>query len=811
MRLAGAILALLIAIAAGVPAAGDCSCVSYLCYEDVTVTGLEGLASHGNGVYTLTDILSGRPVYTGPNGSDIDWWEFASCWTLNVRETEGSSQLVACYINMADTPTPPETGWQIYEGTEPPVPILSGGQDCRASTTTTITVAPISGDTGEDGTTATFQLLPYPAPEYAVTVPLSLSDPSEATVPDSVVLRPGRGVWVPVTVTGVNDDIDDGDVAYTIITGDPASADSYYDALGAGDIDDVAATNTDDDTRGITVGPTAGLTTTEAGGTAAFTVVLNSEPTDTVTIAMASSAPSEGTVSPATLTFTASTWDEPQTVTVTGVDDDVDDGDHAYTLVTAPASGGDYAGIDASDVSATNADNDTRGITVVPTSGLMTTEGGGTATFTVVLDSEPTDTVTIAISTSDPSEGTASPSSLEFTPGDWDTPLIVTVTGIDDTVVDGDAIYFIATAPVAGGGDYTGMDASDVSVTNADDDTVPIPHDDPRQDVVMDQSAIVDSLTEVRRDECGVYRLMLRESTPVWLNVLANDDENGSCGEVVIHEIATAPAYGTATIDDPSGGALIRYAPAQGYVGPDEFTYRTRDACGNVSDEIATVYLQMIPNVAIEDVYLPTCSGRSIEFAVVAADLWIDEENPDEIPFTFEIIDGPANGVLIGDPTDVTWTSPSTVSVDGTAVPILDAIETASIKLVYAPTAGFLGQDAIRVRFADPFGNEATARVDFTVAPCPGEEPTIVAAHGDTIRIIMPEGAMLSEVSSSLVSRLDGNTYPEAISAASSEPIHRIVLGVDTGVIPPGDYLVSIQLAGARWIELTLRVEDVDG
>ena len=44
--------------------------------------------------------------------------------------------------------------------------------------------------------------------------------------------------------------------------------------------------NTDNDSAGITVTPTAGLTTTEAGGTATFTVVLNTQPTADVTIAL---------------------------------------------------------------------------------------------------------------------------------------------------------------------------------------------------------------------------------------------------------------------------------------------------------------------------------------------------------------------------------------------------------------------------------------------------------------------------------------------------------------------------------------------
>ena len=97
-----------------------------------------------------------------------------------------------------------------------------------------------------------------------------------------------------------------------------------------------------------------------------------------------------------------------QTVTVTGVDDAVVDGPQAYTIVTAAAVSTDpnYSGANAADVAVSNTDNDSAGITVTPTAGLMTTEAGGTATFTVVLNTQPTADVTIALSSSDTTEGT---------------------------------------------------------------------------------------------------------------------------------------------------------------------------------------------------------------------------------------------------------------------------------------------------------------------------------------------------------------------------------------------------------------------
>ena len=81
---------------------------------------------------------------------------------------------------------------------------------------------------------------------------------------------------------------------------------------------DVTVTNTDNDAAGVTVTPTTGLTTTEAGGTATFTVVLTSQPTADVTIALSSSDTTEGTVSPASLTFTTANWNIPHADEVEG-------------------------------------------------------------------------------------------------------------------------------------------------------------------------------------------------------------------------------------------------------------------------------------------------------------------------------------------------------------------------------------------------------------------------------------------------------------------------------------------------------------
>ena len=107
--------------------------------------------------------------------------------------------------------------------------------------------------------------------------------------------------------------------------------------------------------------------TSESGATATFTVVLDSEPTASVTVDVASNDATEGLVTdPAlgTLTFTTANWDTPQTVTVTGQDDDIDDGAVAYSIVldNVASTDGNYSVLDPADVSVTNDNDDTAGL-----------------------------------------------------------------------------------------------------------------------------------------------------------------------------------------------------------------------------------------------------------------------------------------------------------------------------------------------------------------------------------------------------------------------------------------------------------------
>jgi hypothetical protein len=386
-----------------------------------------------------------------------------------------------------------------------------------------ITVDPVTGlVTTEAGGTATFTIVLNSEPSADVTIGLTSSDEGEGTVSPASVVFTTTNWNAPqtVTLTGVNDDVADGDQPYTIVTAPATSTDTSYDTLDASNVD---ATNTDDDSPGVTVTPTSGLTTTEAGGTATFTVVLNSAPTADVVFALTSSDTGEGTVAPAMLTFTATSWNAPQTVTLTGVDDALADGDQPYTARVGAAASGDagYAGIDPPDVAATNVDNDSAGITVTPTSGLTTTESAGEASFTIVLNAEPVADVTIPLTSSDTGEGTVSPASVTFTTANWNSPQTITVTGVDDTLVDGNQPYTVRVeAATSTDTDYAGLDAPDVSLTNVDNDTAGI---------------LVTPTTGLRTSEAGgtaTFTVVLTSepTADVTIDLMSNDTTEGTVG-----------------------------------------------------------------------------------------------------------------------------------------------------------------------------------------------------------------------------------------------------------------------------------------
>ena len=359
--------------------------------------------------------------------------------------------------------------------------------------TANVNIQPPGGlQTTEKGGTATFQLSlsSMPQPGTTVTIDLSSSNTNEGTVsPASVVFTPANyNIPRTITIRGVNDLLIDGDQSYQInlsVAGG-AGSDPNYRVLN---LQPVTVVNVDDgETAGITVTPTTRVTTSEVGGSSTFSVSLNSQPTANVNLRITSSDLTEGVVTPSRLTFTPTNFATPQAVTVTGVNDAVDDGNILYQIVLETLTSADpkYR-FNPADLPAINTDEDIRGVTITPNTGLATTEAGGKDKFHVALNSQPLGNVRLNLSTTATKEISFSPTSIIFTPGDppagspantvrWDLGLDVTVTGQNDTIIDGNVNWIIVTAPLVSPNDplYNGFDPVNVRGTNQDNDAAGI-------------------------------------------------------------------------------------------------------------------------------------------------------------------------------------------------------------------------------------------------------------------------------------------------------------------------------------------------
>jgi subtilisin-like proprotein convertase family protein len=355
--------------------------------------------------------------------------------------------------------------------------------------------------TSESGTVATFQVRLAAAPSSQVEVEITVSDSTEGLVLapgyatpsswQSVIFTPSDfNVPRTIEVHGQDDLVQDGNVTYTISVAVGFTTDMAYLQVPAVK---VSVTNSDDDTAGLTVSKLT-LATAESGTSDTFTVRLNTQPSATVVVPVTSTDTSEGLVmggnSPATpvssisLTFTPYDWNVPQTVTVRGQDDFVDDGNQTYTVtVGKPTGAAEYAALLAVPVSVTNSDDDTAGLTVLPEAvPLVTSENGTSATFTVRLNSQPVQDVVLPITSGNPGEGLLSAAgqgpaasvALTFTAANWNVAQTVTVTGQDDLAspVLGDNVsYTVAVGPATGLDPvYPGLPAHPVAVLNTDND-----------------------------------------------------------------------------------------------------------------------------------------------------------------------------------------------------------------------------------------------------------------------------------------------------------------------------------------------------
>ena len=328
-------------------------------------------------------------------------------------------------------------------------------QDNDATPTVTLVLTPAS--INESGATSASTVKATMDGESSEAVTLTVSaTPVDPAVAGDLTLSANTTLTVPantqasngvVTIAAVDNDVDAADKTVTV-SATATGGNALVQAPG-----NQTLTITDDDTRGITVSK-ATLTLDEEDNSATmdadehqgtYTVVLDSEPSGgTVTIGVASRDTTIAGVAPATLTFTASNWDEPQTVTATAVLDGIDNVmDRRETTIdhTVTATGTDYDGAPASAVKVTVNDDDGPSTLSINSPSVTETDSGVTATLTFTVQLKPESDKQVTVDYADADAGTATSGgtdyetlaggTLTFAAGDTSKSVEVTVKGDD--------------------------------------------------------------------------------------------------------------------------------------------------------------------------------------------------------------------------------------------------------------------------------------------------------------------------------------------------------------------------------------------
>tara|TARA_S200000501_G_scaffold362540_1_gene392149 strand:+ start:3959 stop:10339 length:6381 start_codon:yes stop_codon:yes gene_type:complete len=307
--------------------------------------------------------------------------------------------------------------------------------------------------TNESGDTmiVEFTLLSQPLGGADVSLPLSLSGPiGEASLSTSLLVIENVNWNDPalnrLTITGLDDNVKDGDIPMILVTGNPQSLDTPYDDLEDIDVADVSFQNLDNDNAGYSLTPISN-NLQEEGNSSYFTIVLDAAPLSTVQFTITADDSSEAILAAGyeQITFSNSNWNVPQRVNVNSVDDFEIDGDQIsiINIAVIPSSDSLFTSLSDKSIAVITEDNDAAGV-IITTRDPLTSEDGETGFFEIQLKTKPTAPVSIFFESSNSLEASVETLVL-FDSTNWNVPQKIIVIGLDDNppVADGAQNYRI--------------------------------------------------------------------------------------------------------------------------------------------------------------------------------------------------------------------------------------------------------------------------------------------------------------------------------------------------------------------------------
>ncbi|MCS7468168.1 FG-GAP-like repeat-containing protein [Stieleria sp. ICT_E10.1] len=257
-----------------------------------------------------------------------------------------------------------------------------------------------------------------------MTVSIAPSVADTLQLPSSVSFLPGRPT-VAFEITAMDNQVVDG----------TRQIDLTF--AGAGHPDEVVTISVlDDEVAGFDF-LTSNLQVTEGAAPGVTSLALSVQPISDVTIAIASSDPSQLDVSPTELTFTPANWSIPQTLEATAIDDFTSEENTQVTLTATVTSGVAFDELAPQTLTADVIDDDVASIWLEETDGsTIVNEFGLDDPFSLALGTRPLSPVQLSIDGAAVPEAVFTPSVLTFTPDNWDQPQVVVVSTPLDFVAD---------------------------------------------------------------------------------------------------------------------------------------------------------------------------------------------------------------------------------------------------------------------------------------------------------------------------------------------------------------------------------------
>ena len=218
---------------------------------------------------------------------------------------------------------------------------------------------PVGFSEGSGGSTSiTFIITRYGDTARASSVDFSLGGTATGGVDyTNVIPAPGKisfdasVIQRSITLDVVGDFIDEDNETIIVILSNATGTGGGGTGLTSGS--PYTATIPDDDQAGVEIGPTS-LTVAEPNGSEQFTISLTSQPAAAVTFNISSSDPGECSV-PASVVIQPGAWQSAASVTVSAVNDGIQDGTQSCLVQLLPAASADplYQGVDPQDVEVT--------------------------------------------------------------------------------------------------------------------------------------------------------------------------------------------------------------------------------------------------------------------------------------------------------------------------------------------------------------------------------------------------------------------------------------------------------------------------